>query len=60
MSISYLIRNKSWVSTLTNGWGIQGITVLQSGQPYSIEDYSGSGAVASIFYGPGDGITRID
>ena len=33
-----------------------GLTVLQSGQPYSIVDYSG--AVGSIYYGVSDGITN--
>jgi len=41
---------------LANGWAIQGITVLQSGQPYSIIDYTG--AVGSIFYSVYDGITN--
>jgi hypothetical protein len=41
----------------TNGWRLSGLTVLQSGQPYSVEDFSGT--VGSIFYGPGnDGITN--
>jgi hypothetical protein len=44
------------LSRITNGWALQGITVLESGQPYSIEDYSG--AVASIYYGTFDGITN--
>ena len=39
-----------------DGWAIRGITVLQSGQPYSVIDYSG--AVGSIFYGVSDGITN--
>lgn len=39
-----------------NGWALQGITVIQSGQPYSIIDYTG--AVGSIFYGVSDGITN--
>jgi hypothetical protein len=51
-----LIHDKSLLSKVTNGWALQGITVLQSGQPYSIEDYSG--AVASIYYGTFDGITN--
>src|SRR3984957_4990404 len=34
---------------LVNGWGISGQTVAESGQPYSVYDYSGS--VASIYYG---------
>jgi hypothetical protein len=41
---------------VVNGWALQGLTVLQSGQPYSIIDYSG--AVGSIFYGVADGITN--
>jgi Carboxypeptidase regulatory-like domain len=39
-----------------DGWAISGVTVIQSGQPYSIIDYSG--AVGSIFYGTSDGITN--
>jgi hypothetical protein len=39
-----------------NGWAVQGITVIQSGQPYSIIDYTG--AVGSIFYSVYDGITN--
>ena len=41
---------------IADGWAIQGITVLQSGQPYSIIDYTG--AVGSIFYSVYDGITN--
>jgi hypothetical protein len=41
---------------ITDGWSIQGATVLQSGQPYSIIDYTG--AVGSIFYSVYDGITN--
>jgi hypothetical protein len=40
----------------TNGWTVSGLTVIQSGQPYSVVDYSG--AVGSIFYGVNDGITN--
>lgn len=44
-------------SQLTNGWGLNGITVLQSGQPYSVIDFSGG--AAGIFYGGGqDAITN--
>ncbi len=39
-----------------NGWSLTGITVLQSGQPFSVVDYSG--AVGSIFYSVFDGITN--
>jgi hypothetical protein len=41
---------------IADGWAISGLTVIQSGQPYSIVDYSG--AVGSIFYGANDGITN--
>jgi hypothetical protein len=41
---------------LADGWAIQGITVIQSGQPYSIIDYTG--AVGSIYYSVYDGITN--
>jgi hypothetical protein len=34
---------------LVNGWTVGGQTVAQSGQPYSVYDYSGS--VASLYYG---------
>jgi hypothetical protein len=40
----------------TNGWAVQGIITLQSGQPYSVIDYSG--AVGSVFYSINDGITN--
>ena len=39
-----------------DGWGIRGMAIIQSGQPYSVIDYSG--AVGSIFYGTSDGITN--
>ena len=39
---------------IANGWAIQGIAVIESGQPYSVIDYTG--AVGSIFYGITDGI----
>jgi hypothetical protein len=41
---------------LANGWAIRGSAVLQSGQPYSVIDYTG--AVGSIFYSVYDGITN--
>jgi hypothetical protein len=37
-----------------NGWTIGGQTVAQSGQPYSVYDYSGS--VAGLYYGTYDEI----
>ncbi len=41
---------------LADGWAIEGLAIVQSGQPYSVVDYSG--AVGSIFYGTSDGITN--
>ena len=41
---------------LVNGWSLVGLTVLQSGQPYSVIDFSG--AVGSIYYSTSDGITN--
>ena len=41
-----------WVSQALNGWSINGITVAESGNPYSIYDFSGD--VASQQYGAGD------
>ncbi len=41
---------------IADGWSIRGDTILQSGQPYSIIDYTG--AVGSIFYSVYDGITN--
>ncbi|MFY9529132.1 MAG: TonB-dependent receptor, partial [Candidatus Acidiferrales bacterium] len=46
----------SWEGKVAHGWAIQGLVVLQSGQPYSMIDYSG--AVGSIFYSIYDGITN--
>jgi hypothetical protein len=46
----------SFKGKLADGWAITGLTVIQSGQPYSVVDYSG--AVGSIFYGDNDGITN--
>jgi hypothetical protein len=40
----------------TNGWAIEGLAIYQSGQPFSVIDYSG--AVGSVFYGVSDGITN--
>jgi hypothetical protein len=41
---------------LADGWAISGLAIIQSGQPYSVIDYSG--AVGSLFYGTSDGITN--
>jgi hypothetical protein len=39
-----------------DSWGLHGVAVIQSGQPYSVIDYSG--AVGSIFYSTFNGITN--
>jgi hypothetical protein len=44
-----------WVKHVVNGWGINGVTVLQSGQPYSVIDYSGG--VGGIYWGGGQDLT---
>jgi hypothetical protein len=48
--------SSSFKGKLANGWAFSGLAVMQSGQPYSVIDYSG--AVGSIFYGVNDGITN--
>ena len=61
-NFSYVYQLPKFFSTaslkgkIANGWAIQGITVIQSGQPYSIIDYTG--AVGSIFFSVYDGITN--
>ncbi len=40
----------------TNGWSVNGVAVLQSGQPFSVIDFTG--AVGSIFYSVSDGINN--
>jgi len=54
-SPNFFAKN-SLAGRIANGWTLEGLTVLQSGQPYSVIDYSG--AVGSIYYGTSDGITN--
>jgi hypothetical protein len=60
--ISYLynlptIKSDSWIAkTAANGWGITGITTLESGEPFSVIDYSG--AAGGIYYSADDYITN--
>ncbi len=49
-------RHSSLKGRLVDGWAIRGIAVIQSGQPYSVVDFSG--AVGSIFYSVNDNITN--
>lgn len=46
--IPNLVKNEAF-GKVVNGWIIGGQTVAQSGQPYSVYDYSGS--VGSLFFG---------
>ena len=46
----------SLMGKFVDGWALQGLTVIQSGQPYSVVDYSG--AVGSAFYGVNDGVNN--
>ncbi len=50
-----LTSNKA-LGNVVNGWIVGGQTVAQSGQPYSVYDYSGS--VGSLYYGTSDYITN--
>lgn len=47
-----LTKSQGFLKHVVNGWGFSGITILESGQPYSVYDFSGT--VASQFYGAGD------
>jgi hypothetical protein len=52
-----LVGNKhSLEGYVADGWSLVGLTVLQSGQPYSVIDFSG--AIGSIYYSTSDGITN--
>lgn len=45
----------SLIGTFSDGWSINGLTILQSGQPFSVTDYTG--AVGSIYYSVFNGVT---
>lgn len=46
-----------WKKEVINGWSFNGVTVLQSGQPYSVIDFTGG--AASIYWGGGqDAVTN--
>jgi hypothetical protein len=49
-------RVNSFEGKVADGWSVEGLVTLQSGQPYSMIDYSG--AVGSVYYGINDGITN--
>ncbi|MGD0891795.1 MAG: TonB-dependent receptor [Terracidiphilus sp.] len=62
ISFSYVFRlpdmvnQHSLVGKFADGWSLIGQTVLQSGQPYSVIDYTG--AVGGIYYSTADGINN--
>ncbi len=61
-SISYFyeipkLRARNLVEgKLINGWGTSGISILESGQPYNLYDFSGT--IGSIFYSSNDYLTN--
>jgi len=54
-TIPNVTSNKS-LGNFVNGWTIGGQTVAQSGQPYSVYDYTGS--VGSLYFGTDDELTN--
>jgi hypothetical protein len=62
LNFNYVFRipdtasKSSLLGKIVNDWSLMGLTVLQSGQPYSVIDFSG--AVGSIYYSTADGITN--
>ncbi len=62
LAVSYVyqlptLKNPSrFVNTAVNGWGIQGVTIAESGEPFSMVDFSG--AAASIYFSSDDFITN--
>ena len=49
-------RKESWKGRLLDSWSLVGLTTLESGQPYSVIDYTG--AVGSLYYSVFDGVTN--
>jgi hypothetical protein len=45
-------RFHGWTGQIVNGWGTSGLVAAESGQPFSVIDFSGG--VASIFFGGGN------
>ena len=62
LSFNYIFQvpnmaaKNSLLGKFINDWSLTGLTVLQSGQPYSVIDFSG--AIASVFYSTFNGITN--
>jgi Carboxypeptidase regulatory-like domain len=56
LQVPSFANERSFAGKVIDGWSLIGLTVLQSGQPYSVIDFSG--AVGSIYYSTADGITN--
>jgi hypothetical protein len=62
LAISYLYElpsaapESSVAAKFINNWSLAGVTVLESGEPYSVIDFSG--AIGSLFFGDDDFITN--
>ena len=62
LNLNYVLRapdfapKNSLAGLAVNGWSLIGLAVLQSGQPYSIIDFTG--AIGSIYYSTANGITN--
>jgi hypothetical protein len=50
--IPNLTKSEGFLKHVVNGWAVSGITIAESGLPYSVYDFSGT--VASQFFGAGD------
>jgi hypothetical protein len=51
-----LVHGDKLRGKFVNGWGISGLMVFESGQPYNVYDFSGS--VGSLYYSANDFITN--
>jgi len=51
-----LANKHTLAGKVIDGWSLIGLTVLQSGQPYSVIDFTG--AIGSIYYSTANGITN--
>lgn len=50
--IPNLTKSNGFLKHVVNGWGVTGVTIAESGLPYSVYDFSGT--VASQYFGAGD------
>jgi hypothetical protein len=62
LSVSYAYQlptvntGSKFVKAALNGWGLKGVTIAESGQPFSVIDFSGT--AGSIFFSADDFITN--